>query len=144
MTEEYEDQIEVAPIKRERYKSTKGDLDKRKITSKITLANARKVKLANQRKAKEEEELEYEIDSGSDYDDSDDEPEPVKPKKKASSSERKILKELEKVKLENEKLKKRKKAKAKTIKKTVIQLPPQHAAPLKQIDITKHINVLDL
>ncbi len=125
---------------RQRYKSTLGDADKRKVTTKINIAKARQAKLDKRKKRVEEESMEYDIASESeeDYDDeSDSEPEP--PKKKYQSKPTKKwpvpkanpyetqVKSLEATIARMKKAKK--KSQSRPIKKTVIQLPNYAQAP---------------
>jgi hypothetical protein len=56
-----------------RYKSTKGDADKRKETSKVNMAKARAAKLAGLKAAKEEAANEIEVSSSESEESSDDE-----------------------------------------------------------------------
>jgi len=73
---EQEDQGQMSELAKvlSRYKSTKGDADKRKETSKLNMAKARAAKLEKLKQEKEEkaQQYEYDDDSEDNSDDSDD------------------------------------------------------------------------
>lgn len=121
---------EEVPKPREKYKSTKGDLDRRKITAKVNLAKGRAAKLEKLRQQREEDQNEYEIDTQSESESESSEEEPKKKTKRYveqkpnTSHFEEHIKALEAKLAKMEKAKK--KAKKRPIKKTVIQLQPYH------------------
>jgi hypothetical protein len=128
--------IEEEPATKQKYKSTKGAADKRKQTSKVSIAKAREAKLAKHKREKEEEEFEFDVDSESE---SDDESKRIR--------EKKMLRALRSMKEENEALKKKvKKKSSKPIKKTVIQVTaaqPVHP-PTSEHQRSRLNTILDL
>jgi hypothetical protein len=127
---------EVAP--RQRYKSTKGDADKRKITSKQTVVKAQQAKIAKSKQRKLEEANQYEIPS--DEDEYESEEEIIEqPKRKTKPKHASTRAEME-AQIRAEILAEGKKKKKKT--KRVIQLPvPKEIKPVKKEPTAEEIRM---
>jgi hypothetical protein len=127
---------EVPP--RQRYKSTKGDADKRKITSKQTVVKAQQAKIAKSKQRKLEEANQYEIPS--DEDEYESEEEIIEqPKRKTKPKHASTRAEME-AQIRAEILAEGKKKKKKT--KRVIQLPvPKEIKPVKKEPTAEEIRM---
>ena len=128
---------EVVP--RQRYKSTKGDADKRKITSKQTVVPAQQAKIAKSKQRKLEEANQYEIPSDEDEYESEEEiiEQPKrKTKPKHASTRAEIEAEVRaQIALEGKKKKEK-------VQKRVIQLPiPKEVKPVKKEPTAEEIRM---
>jgi len=135
-----DDQMLIAdrPVeaKKVKYKSTKGDADKRKSTSKDNMAKARQAKLDKNKQKKKQEEYEYEIDDDG-YETVSDEQElylkkkPKAPAKKRSVAQSGGSRRLDKIESMLEQImnakQQSKPARRPVERKTIIQMPqPQY------------------
>jgi hypothetical protein len=133
--QEDQDEYEEEPTPKQRYKSTKGEADKRKITSKNNVRKAQQTKVAQSKTRKLEEANQYEIPS----DEDDYESEEEIPKRKTKPKHAQTRAEIE-AEIRAQILSEGKKKKKKT--KRVIQLPvPKEVKPVKKEPTAEEIRM---
>lgn len=137
--EETEEQSPVqTPKPRQRYKSSKGDADKRKVSSSVNLEKARQSKIAMARERRDMKTFEINSDSSSDDE------EIIITKRSDAKKKKDVLDERERLtRLENmiANMAMENKKRTNVVKKhTVIQLPPSQA-PVQQHQAPPSVNI---